>query len=369
MPTPVQDLTSALTKTSISVGLEPAYNAMESLMLLTNVKGEKMAGLLDWVNQTRAALSEEELNTHNLVMDGFYYAVLPEKSWSSFPAYIDHLESVDPVTLRDKLLNAYVNLPCKKYKDDSEPMQLEKEAVLSSAEAYLQFLMDCFGCDHIDTELETQAYHYATDPPAMQTLIVSHLREMWERYIAPEWERVQPMLSECVSAFEQIDFKGMSKLEAAQIILDQEVSEEHQVEMIERAERVVFVPSAHIGPYIGGLIGESTLYIMFGARLPKGTQVYAPDLSRTEILVRLAALADDNRLRILKFVSDHGEQRSQEIMENLDLSQSASSRHLKQLSATGLLTERRCNGAKCYKINPERLDDTLQAISVFLLGT
>jgi DNA-binding transcriptional ArsR family regulator len=56
-------------------------------------------------------------------------------------------------------------------------------------------------------------------------------------------------------------------------------------------------------------------------------------------------------------------------METLDLSQSASSRHLKQLSATGFLSERRCNGAKCYKLNAERLDDTLQAVSVFLLGT
>lgn len=369
MPTPVRDLTTSPTKTNVSIGLEQAYNAMESLLLLTTEKFRKMAGLPDWAHQTRAALSEKELNNHNLVMIGFFYAVLPERSWPSFPAYLDHLASMEAVTLRDKLLNSYINLPCRQFKDEDELMQLDKEAVLSSAEAYLQFLMDCFGRDHIDEGLEIQAYNYAIDPPAMQTLIVSHLREMWDRFLSPEWARVQPMLAECVSAFEQIDFKGMSKLEAAQIITDQEISEEHQIEMIERAERIVFVPSAHIGPYISGLPGENTLHIMFGARLPKGTQVYAPDLSRTEILVRLAALADDNRLRILKFVSDHGEQRSQEIMEHLDLSQSASSRHLKQLSATGFLTERRCNGAKCYKINPDRLDDSLQAVSMFLLGT
>jgi DNA-binding MarR family transcriptional regulator len=56
-------------------------------------------------------------------------------------------------------------------------------------------------------------------------------------------------------------------------------------------------------------------------------------------------------------------------MERLDLSQSATSRHLKQLSATGYLSERRCNGAKCYALNPERLENTLKAISNFLLGT
>jgi DNA-binding transcriptional ArsR family regulator len=56
-------------------------------------------------------------------------------------------------------------------------------------------------------------------------------------------------------------------------------------------------------------------------------------------------------------------------MTKLDLSQSAASRHLKQLSATGFLAERRCTGAKCYDLNPQRIEDTLTAISLFLLGS
>jgi DNA-binding MarR family transcriptional regulator len=55
-------------------------------------------------------------------------------------------------------------------------------------------------------------------------------------------------------------------------------------------------------------------------------------------------------------------------MDQLELSQSAVSRHLKQLSATGYLNERRCEGAKCYKLNPERIEDTLSAIAAFLLS-
>ena len=85
--------------------------------------------------------------------------------------------------------------------------------------------------------------------------------------------------------------------------------------------------------------------------------------------MRLNALADDTRLRILKLISEKGELRSQDIMQSLDLSQSAASRHLKQLSATGYLFERRHSGAKCYKLNPQRIKDTLQAVSIFLLGS
>ncbi len=108
--------------------------------------------------------------------------------------------------------------------------------------------------------------------------------------------------------------------------------------------------------------------MFFGAKIPNGVQFHAPDLSRAEIAVRLNALADDTRLRILKLISEVGEQRSQDIMQSLDLSQSAASRHLKQLSATGYLFERRFSGAKCYKLNPQRIKDTLHAIAVFLLG-
>jgi DNA-binding MarR family transcriptional regulator len=79
-------------------------------------------------------------------------------------------------------------------------------------------------------------------------------------------------------------------------------------------------------------------------------------------------MADDTRLRILRLIAEEGEKRSQEIKRELDLSQSAASRHLKQLSATGYLAERRCEGAKCYSLNMDRVEDTLKAVSAYLGG-
>ena len=144
---------------------------------------------------------------------------------------------------------------------------------------------------------------------------------------------------------------------------------EHWRAAFEHTKQLIFVPSAHVGPYVSKFRSGDTLWMLFGARIPEGAQVHAPDLSRGEILVRLNALADDTRLRILKLIAESGELHSQEIMAGLELSQSATSRHLKQLSATGYLNERRCAGAKCYTLNPTRLEDTLRAISGFLLGT
>jgi hypothetical protein len=70
---------------------------------------------------------------------------------------------------------------------------------------------------------------------------------------------------------------------------------------------------------------------------------------------------------MLKLVAEEGELRSQDIINTLNLSQSAASRHLQQLSATGFLTERRCQGAKCYQINPQRIEDTLSAVGAYLV--
>jgi ArsR family transcriptional regulator len=249
-----------------------------------------------------------------------------------------------------------------------EPRPVDLEAVLKDADSYLDFLRVRFGTKHVDDELEAWAYSYVLDPPAMQEFIVSQLRKMWNEHLAAEWERVEPMLRDAVQALRQIDFSAMSRLEAAQSIVGRELEEEKWEEALKRAEQVIFVPTAHIGPYLGRLgIGGDTLWVFFRARPPRGIQSQVPDLSLEEIVVRLSALADDTRLRILKLIAEEGELLSQDIMTRLDLSQSAASRHLKQLSAVGYLTARRHDGAKCFTLNPQHIEDTLRAVSSFLL--
>jgi DNA-binding transcriptional ArsR family regulator len=251
---------------------------------------------------------------------------------------------------------------------EDEPVPVDLDAALASPEAYVRFLIERFGTEIVDPDLERQAYSYVIDPPSMQALIVAHLRKMWGTYLAPEWARVRPMLEDAVQAFQQLDLAGVDDLEAARLITGQELDADRWRLAFERAKQVIFVPSAHIGPYLGQFCGTDALRIPFGARLPEGVPFTAPDLSRAEILVRLNALADSNRLRILKLISERGEQSSLDVIDELGVSQSTVSRHLKQLTATGYLAERRCNGAKCYKLNPERIRATLHALSAYLLG-
>jgi ArsR family transcriptional regulator len=363
-------LIGAQEATRVRVGLEPVYNAFNSLALL--YKAEHISGLDEWVTRSAAALTPKERETHRLVFHGLHYAARPDGEWPSFPAYVDHLASMEPNALLDKMLQLYARVQpekgvyCPTMQD--EPVPVDFEAVLANPEAYVRFLIERFGTEIVDPDLERRAYAYVLDPPAMQALIVSYLRELWHTHLAPEWARVRPMLEDAVTAFQQLDLAGKSDFEAARLITGQELDEEKWGPALARAKQIVFVPSAHVGPYLQQFCARDTLRILFGARLPEGVAFSAPDLSRAEILVRVNALADNNRLRILKLISERGEQSSLDVIADLQLSQSTVSRHLKQLTATGYLVERRCNGAKCYKLNPERIQATLQALSAYLLG-
>jgi DNA-binding transcriptional ArsR family regulator len=363
MPAPAQTLVKPQTA-AIEVRTEPVHNALHSLMSI--LKAEQLSGLGEWVENTRAALTPAELENHRLVVEGLHYALYPQRRWPDFPTFIDHLEAMDPLILRDRLLDGYFDMPCMR--DEPSPYKTYEE-VLRSPKSYIDFLIGRFGPEVVDPELEKQAYIYATNPPEMQKLIVSHLRMMWDRFLAAEWARVEPMLADSAAAFNAANVQRLSLSEAAEFVTGQPLPEK-DLEIIEREfQRLVFVPSAHVGPYLGRYHMNDTYYILFGARLPQGVTLDTPDLSRNEIAVRLNALADDTRLRILHYIAMNGEQRSQDIINELDLSQSAASRHLKQLSATGYLTERRCEGAKCYSLGEDRLRDTFQAVLAFLAVT
>jgi len=359
---PVTNNVRPVPQTAIRVSLEPAHIALNSLVLLN--KSEMMPGLHEWVENTAVSLTPEQKHNNLLVLEGFYHVIEPHRSWSSFQNYLDYMEKEDPFVLRQRMFDVYERL-C--HLDEVTEDNLDIEAVLRSPGSYLDYLYERFPAEKINVQIETEAYHLIKEPTAMQDAIVSHLRQMWTLYFADEWTRTRPLLQSSVDAFSQVDFSGMSPKEAVKIVVGQDLPEWWDKMLEEwQSSQITFVPSPHLGPYVHNFRGRKTLWLMFGARLPQGSSINAPDLSRSELLVRVNALADDTRLRILQLIKEEGELRSQDIQQRLALSQSAGSRHLKQLTATGYLSERRIEGSKSYSLNSERIDDTLHALSHFL---
>jgi ArsR family transcriptional regulator len=347
------------------VSLHPVRNALASMMLVA--KDEDMPGTGAWVAQIRKKLSADELFMHRLVIIGFFHAILPENDFASFSDYLDDLEKSDPVSLRDKMLNTYAQIciGCTEAVRTADP---DWDKVLSSSESYVSFLVDHFGESLVEADLETKAYKYVVDPPAMRKLIVDYLRWFWTEHMSQEWARTEPILRESVKAFQNANLDNMSRLEMVRYVTGQDMDEDHWGKTLTGTERIVFVPNPHIGPYVTRFHFRDTHGVIFGARQPEDASIRIPELDRAEIVARMSALADDTRLRILQMIAENGEMRSQDIIEAVGLSQPSVSRYLTQLIVTGFLQERRVNGAKAYALNRDRIEKTLNATRKFLLG-
>ena len=361
----------ALNLEKIKVGnslvmVEPAMNAFISMLLISTAKDEP--GIHEWVTKTYAQMSSEEHFRHKLVTIGFHYSILPQVPGSSFESYLDQLESTPPSEFRNRLLNAYSQICFTKESQGTENQPVDWDEVLSSANNYVEFLRSRFGDELIDEEVETRAYQYVIDPAALKQLITGHIRWFWKNYLQAEWTRVRPMLEESARAFNQIDFSDQTRVEIVQFITGKDIGETKWGDQLVNAKDLIFIPNAHIGPYIRSAKVQDSLYIYFGAHLPEGSEIRVPELDRAEIVSRISALADDTRLQILQLIAERGEMRSQEIMEVINLSQPSVSRYLSQLTAAGFLQERRANGAKAYILNEDRIEKTLKAVSAFLLG-
>ncbi len=364
------NLEKAKTENSV-VAIEPALNALESMLLIS--KAEDEPGIHEWVTKTRLQMSSEERFRHKLVMIGFHYAVLPQASEASFEAYLSRLDATPPSEFRERLLNAYAEICLTRDTSEQKGQPVDWEEVLSSAENYVEFLRSRFGDELTDEEVETRAYQYVIDPAALKQLITGHIRWFWKNHMQAEWDRVRPMLEESARAFNQIDYGNMTPMEIMEFVTGKDVNSDTKWETkwgdeLKNTKQLIFVPNAHIGPYIHANKIQDTFYIYFGAHLPEGSNVRVPELDRAEIVSRISALADDTRLQILRMIAENGEMRSQEIMEAVNLSQPSVSRYLSQLTAAGYLQERRANGAKAYILNKDRIEKTMKAVSAFLLG-
>lgn len=346
-------------ETKISFSLEPAYNALCSLILLN----EDIRGCDKWVEETAARLSPEQLK-HAETLVSMASLHLNGREWPSFPAWVDDLAARDPYLMRDQELDHML----KHMGDFGDTDLPDREQLVADREVFLSFMERL--CQHKDEECDQawaeNTYISLQDPPARQGQMIDHLRLMWDNYLAPEWDRKLPMLQDSIAAFQSLDLSGISTTEAVRRIMRRDEPGEWG-NWRDNLEEIIFIPSPHIGPYLLMIDRTATTArVVFGARIPEGATIRSAALSRSDLFMRLSALADDMRLRILELIALEGEQGAKEIMDRLDLSKSAASRHLRQLTAHGYLIMRQQDVSKYYSLNPNRIDDTWQALRTFL---
>lgn len=321
-------------------------------------------GLHEWISRTASQLTPEQDDVHQQLAQVIDQLVV-ETNARTFPEFIESVAKVSPAKILDfrlKWLREQADYP-------------GDEVILNNKQAYLEFVSATVAEKYAKKDEDFDPEHWAKEWDHLQNLdnfprdVSDHLQFMWDNHLKAEWMRVKPMLQEAVDAFNEIDYDGMSAYDAIETVAGRNMrGKDFFEEKLEQTDKIIFMPNAHLGPYIswGATDDDRTMLFFFGARPPKNAKVKSTALSRSELLVRLNALADETRLKMLELLTENDELCAQDFITGLDLSQSSASRHLRQLTASGYVSERRRDVAKCYSLNPDRIDDTIQALKGFL---
>ncbi len=125
-----------------------------------------------------------------------------------------------------------------------------------------------------------------------------------------------------------------------------------------------------LSPYVefqAAKFGDARELWIFVPSNPRKLPMRYEPIQRTEVTRLANVLADEARLQILELLAAYGPMRSQEIMEQLDVSQPTVSRQLKQLKMTQFMFEKRDGDAsKIFELNTDRLGEVTHLLETLL---
>lgn len=328
-----------------SVAVEPVYNALFSLVLLTvdpaTVKVEP------WITETAARLTPQQRHDNRLVFAGLGPALLLDPMPATFPDYLTALDAQSPTVLRDRFLERL-----------ALPLSLNQQN-------FVQQMTAAYPLNRLDETILVEVYGLLQRPVALHQFITTHLRTLWTEHLAAEWERALRNLQSMHYLLNKCTWPTTSAQDAIRAFLRRPLPDAISAQL-GGVEQVIFVPSPHVHLHAARFGSPNTIWIFALANfwtLPLRTE----PIQRSEVLGPLSALADDTRLHILELLASHHELFAQELITKLDVSQPTVSRHLKQLRSANLITEQRGNDAnKSYQLNPETIERLFHTLTQLL---
>lgn len=349
------DIVLAPRTVKVRIVLNPVRSLLNSLSLLNLT--ELRSGLGDWIGETAESMPADLYQQNALAVELSELIEIPDDI-TEFPAFIDYVAQYDMSDAAEKFGNRIAH---KIGGDTAE--------ILSSVENFTAALTAHYAkkgdtCDEAST---ADLYQHIINHEEGKRLLVSHLTTMWEQYLKTEWKNAETMLQEVVRAFDQLDLSDLTPLEAIQLVTGRDMTGSWSNE--DDPDELIFIPNPHMGPYISqwGKDSKNRIHIIYGARIPEGVLNTSTELGLRDLLVQFNALADSTRLRIIALLTQNRELCSQDFQQMLDISQSAASRHLRQLVATGYLDEHRRDLNKYFSLNQRRIHETIAEMRMLLI--
>jgi DNA-binding transcriptional ArsR family regulator len=320
-----------------------------------------LEGLSQWVYTTYSALTAEMrvdmaaviiLGTKSTVYSGWLMD-LPRDApgHRDFDAFVGWLSGLTTEDCR-RLISDFVS-ELEAHCGDVAEVDVEDMSALVRA---------CFGeqLEELQVERLLQLLH---DPAEFKVQLISVVTRFWEQFYRQDFERNLSIMDRSV-VYHADQVYGAELSSVFTSVTGRRFPKGDK--SYDMAERVIFVPSCHIGPYAmfspcdyRGLV----LMIHYNGR-PTGTIESEETPSTRELFPPLKALADETRLQIVALLSGR-ELYAQQIVDALDISQSAVSRHLKLMVTGGILDVRKEESMKYYAINEHVLASIAEQLQKF----
>lgn len=205
------------------------------------------------------------------------------------------------------------------------------------------------------------------DATALKAMTELRLGQLWHDHFEPRWRAALPTARRLAAAARNRFGLGDARRVLNSIVGD---GAQQRLDKVD-GHRLIFCPVPFLGPYVARAVGrrggDGPIYIGFGVVRRDGA-VGAEDghSELADLFMALQSLADEARLNAVAYIRENGKACAADFMERFGWSQPATSRHLRALESTGLITADRVDGVKWYTIRSERAQQIVQSLQRFL---
>lgn len=351
------DLVEGLAPLHIEFGISLSHSILATASLLC--ASPEFEGLGDWLRETRARLPAE-LCEEICTLVGFpgryqrfigeLVACLPADIFDAgFDELVAHLERLPDVHYQLIALRALARGTSPSPSPDQLLDLLDKP---SEWAGYVS---------KIGSEVEPdQVAALVQDGRQLKARFITALKRFWHNAYAQEFEATRPLMERSV-AHHRATSRSLGFRETFAAVTGRLVPDAI-AETLPEIASVFFVPNCYVGPYVAYTRSADNLYLFYNCRSTPASETTSDVAS---LYPPLKALADETRLQILTLLQGR-ELYAQEIVDQLEISQPAVSRHLNLLAAAGVLQVRRDGNARYYSVNSEalrRLANALRALA------
>jgi hypothetical protein len=351
------DLIEGLSPLRIEFATSLSHSVLATASLMC--ASDKFEGLGDWLRETRARLPAElceELCTL-IGFPGRYQRLIgelaahlpPEAFDMTFDELLAHLDGIPGVDYQLIALRALAR-GATPSPDPSDLLDLmEKPA------EWADYLTKA-GSEVAPAQVAT----LVGDGAHLKARLIAALEQFWQEAYAEEFNATRSLMERSV-AYHKAQPQTPGFRETFTAVTGRLVPEPI-AESLPGIATVILIPSCYVGPYVAYTQSVDYLYLFYNCR---STPASETTVDVASLYPPLKALADETRLQILTLLQGR-ELYAQEIVDQLNISQPAVSRHLNLLAAANVLQIRREGNAKYYTVNSETLKhlaDTLRVLA------